>query len=163
MWLNGGETDMKHSDFLDKDDFGKVNAIIKIKVPEYQIGEEVSIYFKDTMMIMGVVEKEINTAYECGKASVLSVIDDIKTEIKMQEIKKDKRFIEETWWNSALQKCLEIIDKHISGKDCRDCIEWKTCECGEKGHINGTSKGYSIGECTEFKHISGKEKTDDIR
>ena len=35
-----------------------VNAIIKVKVPEWQIGEEVKIYFKDTMYISGICEKE---------------------------------------------------------------------------------------------------------
>lgn len=35
-----------------------MKTIIKLDVPEYQIGQEVSIYFKDTMMIKGVVEKE---------------------------------------------------------------------------------------------------------
>ena len=36
-----------------------MKAIIKLDIPDYQIGQEVSIYFKDTMMIKGVVEKEI--------------------------------------------------------------------------------------------------------
>jgi len=35
-----------------------MKAIIKLDVPEYQIGQEVSIYFKDTMMIKGVVMQE---------------------------------------------------------------------------------------------------------
>ena len=34
-----------------------VDAIIRIKVPEWQIGEEVKIYFKDTMYISGICEK----------------------------------------------------------------------------------------------------------
>jgi len=34
-----------------------MKTIIKLDVPEYQIGQEVSIYFKDTMMIKGVVQK----------------------------------------------------------------------------------------------------------
>ena len=34
-----------------------MKAIIKLDIPEYQIGQEVSIYFKDTMMIKGVVQK----------------------------------------------------------------------------------------------------------
>lgn len=34
-----------------------MKAIIKLDVPEYQIGQEVSIYFKDTMMIEGVVQE----------------------------------------------------------------------------------------------------------
>lgn len=35
-----------------------VDAIIRIRVPEWQIGEEVKIYFKDTMYISGICEKE---------------------------------------------------------------------------------------------------------
>lgn len=34
---------------------------------------------------------------------------------------------------------------------CKDCKKWKVCECGKKGHDNGTSIGYSIGECKEFE------------
>ena len=80
MWYNGGETDMKPSDFLDMDevrkaeeDFGKVNAIIRVKVPDYQIGEEVSIYFKDTMMVKGVVEKEILCEDAVSRKSVENI------------------------------------------------------------------------------------------
>lgn len=35
--------------------------------------------------------------------------------------------------------------------DCRDCKEYKDCPCGEDGHENGTSQGYSTGECKDFK------------
>ena len=35
-----------------------VDAIIKVKVPKWQIGEEVSIYFKDTMCTKGICELE---------------------------------------------------------------------------------------------------------
>ena len=35
-------------------------------------------------------------------------------------------------------------------KDCRNCKKWSECECGEKGHKNGTSIGYSIGECRDY-------------
>lgn len=34
-----------------------MKAIIQIDVPNYQIGQEVSIYFKDTMMIKGIVQE----------------------------------------------------------------------------------------------------------
>ena len=34
--------------------------------------------------------------------------------------------------------------------DCRNCQKWSECECGEKGHANGTSIGYAIGECKEY-------------
>lgn len=81
------------------------------------------------------------------------VLEDIKAEIKDETYNTSRN----SDYSDGLAKALEIIDKHISGKDCCDCIEWKTCPCGEKGHKNGTSKGYSIGECRDFKHISGKE------
>jgi hypothetical protein len=35
--------------------------------------------------------------------------------------------------------------------DCRNCKKWDDCECGRKGHINGTSIGYSIGECKDYE------------
>ena len=39
-----------------------MKAVIRIDVPEYQIGQEVSIYFKDTMMIKGTVQKPSDDA-----------------------------------------------------------------------------------------------------
>ena len=42
---------------LYKKDKGNAKAIIEIDVPEFQIGQEVSIYFKDTMMIKGIVRE----------------------------------------------------------------------------------------------------------
>ena len=35
-----------------------MKAIIRIDVPDYQIGQEVSCYFKDTMNVYGVCEAE---------------------------------------------------------------------------------------------------------
>ena len=40
--------------------------------------------------------------------------------------------------------------------DCRNCDKWKTCENGEKGHTNGTSIGYSIGECRDYVELKGE-------
>lgn len=34
-----------------------MKAIIEVDVPDYQIGQEVSIYFKDTMMKKGIVQE----------------------------------------------------------------------------------------------------------
>ena len=36
-------------------------------------------------------------------------------------------------------------------EDCRNCKKWDECPCGKEGHINGTSIGYSIGECKEYE------------
>lgn len=38
-------------------------------------------------------------------------------------------------------------------KDCRRCVEWKECPNGESGHRNGTSLGYSIGECKDYREV----------
>ena len=35
-----------------------MKAIIRLDVPEFQIGQSVNVYFKDTMMKTGVCEKE---------------------------------------------------------------------------------------------------------
>lgn len=35
-----------------------MKAIIKVDVPEFQIGQEVTVYYRDTMCIKGVCEKE---------------------------------------------------------------------------------------------------------
>ena len=36
-------------------------------------------------------------------------------------------------------------------EDCRNCKQYESCPCGEKGHENGTSIGYSIGECKAYE------------
>ena len=35
--------------------------------------------------------------------------------------------------------------------NCRDCKKYEDCPCGKDGHESGTSQGYSIGECKDFK------------
>lgn len=51
----------------------------------------------------------------------------------------------------------EIKEKE-NNPDCRSCDKWKTCENGEKGHANGTSSGYSIGECRDYAEQEGENK-----
>lgn len=52
----------------------------------------------------------------------------------------------------------ELVEPQES-EDCRNCKKWSDCECGRKGHINGTSIGYSIGECKDYEpqESEGKE------
>lgn len=35
-----------------------MKAVIEVDVPEYQIGQEVSVYFKDTMCVKSVCKKK---------------------------------------------------------------------------------------------------------
>ena len=41
--------------------------------------------------------------------------------------------------------------------DCRYCKEYENCPCGKDGHENGTSQGYSTGECKYFKLKESEE------
>ena len=50
----------------------------------------------------------------------------------------------------ALDMAIEALSAEPC-EDCRTCNKWSECECGEKGHKNGTSIGYSIGECKDYK------------
>lgn len=54
-------------------------------------------------------------------------------EIKMKELEKRINALEQT------------------SSDCRICKKWDECPCGKEGHENGTSIGYSVGECKEYE------------
>ena len=66
--------------------------------------------------------------------------------------------------DNSLENCLWCIKyghwelKGDNNPDCRNCDKWKTCENGEKGHTNGTSIGYSIGECRDYAELKGENK-----
>ena len=63
-----------------------MKAIIKLDVPDYQIGQEVNIYFKDTMMIKGVVEKEIECEDAISRQAVLDAMYELcNTEETLKE------------------------------------------------------------------------------
>jgi hypothetical protein len=53
-----------------------MKAIIELDVPEFQIGQEVSIYFKDTMMIKGIVQAPCGDAI--SRQAVLDAIEELK-------------------------------------------------------------------------------------
>lgn len=55
-----------------------MKAIIKVDIPEYQIGQEVLIYFKDTMQIKAICEKESEDLI--SKQALLSFIERIRSE-----------------------------------------------------------------------------------
>lgn len=42
-----------------EDDY--VDAVIKVRVPKWQIGQEVNIYFKDSMYMKGIVDNDKET------------------------------------------------------------------------------------------------------
>lgn len=56
---------------------------------------------------------DTDMAYECGRASVLSVIDDIKAEIKQIMKRNNIGMSGEEPFNDGCKIALNIIDKHI--------------------------------------------------
>ena len=52
-----------------------MKAIIRLEVPEFQIGQEVSCYFKDTMLVKGICEKAEPSEWEHDH-EVLKAYDD---------------------------------------------------------------------------------------
>lgn len=84
-------------------------------------------------------------------AKIIQALEDVKAEVEAK--KRVELSTNEQYFNFALTEVTEIINRKIaevSGKDCRDCKKWNDCECGKKGHDNGTSIGYSAGECAEY-------------
>jgi len=53
--------------------------------------------------------------------------------------------------DAILYMMLEKIDRLTESEDCRNCKKWNKCPCGKEGHENGTSIGYSIGECKDYE------------
>lgn len=44
-----------------------MKAVIRLDVPDWQIGQEVKVYFPDTMCVRGTCEDEVNSyTYELG-------------------------------------------------------------------------------------------------
>ena len=98
-----------------------MKAIITVDVPEHQIGQEVSVYFKDTMCINGTCESEIEVYAKhdaeviketvesmWGKPPYTEVLDKIRAEIA--EYKDDKIIHDER--TEMIDIVLEIIDKY---------------------------------------------------
>ena len=96
------------------------------------------------------------------KASVIEKLEEIKSDMdiiaELEAIKAE--FEDKILLNQTV--AIQIMDKHIAELkkendiDCRNCDKWKTCENGEKGHANGTSIGYSIGECRDYVELKGE-------
>ena len=51
----------------------------------------------------------------------------------------------------VIDAAVDALEQEPCYKDCRLCKEFDECVNGRKGHENGTSIGYSIGECKDYK------------
>lgn len=123
-----------------------MKAIIQIDVPNYQIGQEVSIYFKDTMMIKGIVQ-EPKTGHW---------IETDSDDAYWYMCSECHRRTDEK--SDYCPNCgAKMFEPHESD-NCRDCKKWEDCPCGKDGHESGTSQGYSIGECKVFEPQESEDK-----
>lgn len=69
--------------------------------------------------------------------------------LAIEDSKKHIRFCFDFKGIEELNKAIKELEKQQN--DCRSCKKWDVCPCGKKGHENGTSLGYSVGECREYE------------
>ena len=106
-----------------------MKAIITVDVPEHQIGQEVSVYFKDTMFVKGTCESEtevyakhdeeiIKETVESiwGKPPYNELLDSIRAEILMNAY-PIVHGINNHELGMTLYGILQVIDKYRKGGD----------------------------------------------
>jgi hypothetical protein len=93
------------------------------------------------MDITKVVEEIVMQAKETREEFIIETIHPYCEDILQIKINKEE----------LKQILLNGIQKRQSCEDCRICNKWDECPCGKEGHKNGTSIGYSIGECKEYE------------
>jgi len=92
-----------------------VQAAIHLEVPEYQIGQEVSVYFRDTMYMKGRCEKQ-------------SIVIDTKIGhwIKEESIHG---------WDGRSYQC-SVCGRSIHlDKEVEDLADYPYCHCGAKMEV----------------------------
>ena len=63
-----------------------------------------------------------------------------------------------------LEKAYELGKAEMQPcEDCRNCKRWNECPCGKEGHENGTSIGYSIGECKDYEPSVPPKENDKLK
>lgn len=114
-----------------------MKAIITVDVPEHQIGQEVSVYFKDTMCVKGTCESETEVyakhdeeiiketvASVWGKPPYTEVLDSIKAEIEQYKADCDLTCSDDsncrTCNNITFGTIYQIIDKYRKGQTDAD-------------------------------------------
>ena len=86
-----------------------MKAIIKLDVPEWQVGQEVTVYFKDTMMKRGICELE---NIETEKPCKININDEIKVKLTGYGKKKHcEHYIEYTPDIFSTDKIIPKVDK----------------------------------------------------
>ena len=109
-------------------------------------------------------DKGYTKGYSDGRASLIEELEQLKADFEEIQLLRDNPYNNRTEYSISMKELRELFDEHISelkgenNPDCRSCDKWKTCENGEKGHANGTSIGYSIGECRDYAELKGENK-----
>ena len=62
----------------------------------------------------------------------------------------------------ALDLAIKALEQQPC-EDCRSCKRWNECPCGKEGHENGTSIGYSIGECKDYEPSVPPKENDKLK
>lgn len=96
-----------------------VRAVIKLEVPEYQIGQPVTIYFKDTMQKFGICDKEQEKKpIKLHKKHVLT-------------LKRNDEFTMRKLYESICEKLLDEGEMIITRTDDHEKVEFVFYVAGE--------------------------------
>ena len=107
-----------------------MKAVIEVDVPKYQIGQEVSVYFKDTMCVKSVCKKkqtrkkktssgDSNAKESRCNNSIVEELEEIKKELQEHinvfgtEFGCELTQVQQMN-NCAVQRDIDVINEHIS-------------------------------------------------
>ena len=88
----------------------EVKAQINVEVPDWQIGQEVSLYFPDTMMIKGTCEKQDNIKSKVVTA-LTELVDQIDPECIVDSSNDKHGYISD--YEKGLLDAFNIMMKHL--------------------------------------------------
>lgn len=106
----------------------------------------------DTRQMERQLEMEYQHGYDKGWKEGRKALEAQPTNAVILNVTSEGCWREEEEYSCGLKsKKIWWDDSVAESEDCRNCKKWNKCPCGEEGHENGTSIGYSIGECKDYE------------
>lgn len=100
-----------------------MKAVIKLDVPDWQIGQEVTVYFKDTMMKKGLCEMELSTDAEKIEKALRLCISSKNRCNSCPYVKEHNCNL------SMIEDAMKLLKRKQQIVRCKDCRKRKTADC----------------------------------
>lgn len=122
-----------------------------------QINRQDALDYVDMLPSVTPTSEAIKGAYDKGyeygvkdwfdkRTKAQTCIEDYPTCTECEHYDKEKHYCPR-----FCQVIKDTLAEAQPSEDCRNCKKWNKCPCGKEGHENGTSIGYSIGECKDYE------------